>query len=78
MFVPTHLNRNRALFDQTVRHHKTGGTIDLTAGEETEEWIGVPQCLARLVEAGNGLDRVTVSSDGNGSGAGGPGKEPEA
>ncbi|NMA34865.1 MAG: beta-aspartyl-peptidase [Clostridiaceae bacterium] len=74
MFVPTHLNRNRALFDQTVRYHKTGGTIDLTAGEETEEWIGVPQCLARLVEAGNGLDRVTVSSDGNGSGAGGPGK----
>ena len=70
MFVPTHLNRNRTLFDQAVRYHKGGGTIDLTAGEDTEEGISVPQCLARLIENGSGLDRVTVSSDGNGSGAG--------
>jgi beta-aspartyl-dipeptidase (metallo-type) len=70
MFVPTHLNRNKALFDQAVLYHKNGGTIDLTAGEDTEEGIGVPQCLAQLVEAGSGLEGVTVSSDGNGSGAG--------
>lgn len=70
MFVPTHLNRNRSLFSQAMRYHKEGGTIDLTAGEHTEEGINVPQCLAMLAESGNGLDRVTVSSDGNGSGAG--------
>mgnify|MGYP001161529381 FL=1 len=70
MFVPTHLNRNRSLFDQARRYHSGGGTIDLTAGEDTDEGINVPQCLVALVESGNGLDRVTVSSDGNGSGAG--------
>ena len=70
MFVPTHLNRSRTLFDQAVRYHKGGGTIDLTAGEDTQEGISVPQCLSELIKNGSGLDRVTVSSDGNGGGAG--------
>lgn len=58
------------MFDQAVRYHKGGGTIDLTAGEDTQEGISVPQCLSELIKNGSGLDRVTVSSDGNGGGAG--------
>lgn len=69
-FVPTHLNRSRTLFDQAVRYHKNGGIIDLTAGEDTKAGISVPQCLAMLIGSGDNLERVTVSSDGNGSGAG--------
>ena len=75
MFVPTHLNRSKALFRQAVQYRGNGGNIDLTAGENTEAGISVPECLKQLLEDGTGLDRVTVSSDGNGSGAGASGKE---
>lgn len=75
MFVPTHLNRNRALFEQAVRYHDGGGIIDLTAGENTDAGISVPDCLGRLINTGKGLYNVTVSSDGNGSGAGASGTE---
>ncbi len=70
MFVPTHLNRNKALFEQAVQYHNNGGIIDLTAGENTDAGISVPDCLSRLINSGTGLENVTVSSDGNGSGAG--------
>lgn len=70
MFVPTHLNRNRALFKQAVQYWQSGGNIDLTAGENTDTGCGVPECLKELLDTGKSLDRVTVSSDGNGSGAG--------
>ncbi len=70
MFVPTHLNRNKTLFEQAVLYHNRGGNIDLTAGESTDTGIGVPDCLRRLIGTGTGLENVTVSSDGNGSGAG--------
>lgn len=75
MFVPTHLNRNTALFNEAIQFHKNGGIIDLTAGENTEAGRSVPDCLLELIKGGNGLDRVTVSSDGNGSGAGESHKE---
>jgi beta-aspartyl-dipeptidase (metallo-type) len=75
MFVPTHLNRNKALFEQAVQYHDSGGNIDLTAGENTDAGVSVPDCLSRLINTGTGLANVTVSSDGNGSGAGGSGSE---
>jgi beta-aspartyl-dipeptidase (metallo-type) len=70
MFVPTHLNRNKALFEQAVQYHDNGGIIDLTAGENPDTGTCVPDCLGRLINTRAGLDNVTVSSDGNGSGAG--------
>ena len=70
MFVPTHLNRNKALFRQAFQYWVKGGNMDLTAGENTVAGCGVPDCLQQLQSGGNGLERVTVSSDGNGSGAG--------
>jgi len=70
MFVPTHLNRNKALFEQAVKYHENGGNIDLTAGESTDAGLCVPDCLRRLMGTAKGLENVTVSSDGNGSGAG--------
>lgn len=75
MFVPTHLNRNKDLFEQAVNYHENGGNTDLTAGENTEAGISVPDCLRRLLGTAKGLENVTVSSDGNGSGAGESHKE---
>ena len=70
MFVPTHLNRNKPLFKQAVQYWANGGNIDLTAGENTTAGCCVPDCLQQLLGIGNELERITVSSDGNGSGAG--------
>ncbi len=67
MFVPTHLNRNADLFNQAVEFGKNGGNVDLTAGEKTGKGYSVPDAMERLLAAGVVIDRITVSSDGNGS-----------
>lgn len=65
MFVPTHINRNPRVFDQGLELLSRGGNIDLTAGETVG--YSVPDSFARLIKQGSNLERVTVSSDGNGS-----------
>ena len=78
MFVPTHLNRNRALFQQGMEYVRSGGNMDLTAGEKTGKGYNVQDSLKKLVDDNIDMDRVTVSSDGNGSmAAGGSGGEQE-
>ncbi|HEY9062877.1 MAG TPA: beta-aspartyl-peptidase [Pseudobacteroides sp.] len=67
MFVPTHVNRNRKLFEQGLEHLKAGGNIDLTAGSTGGMGYDVPDALSIIIESGKGLDRVTISSDANGS-----------
>ncbi|RXE58806.1 beta-aspartyl-peptidase [Acetivibrio mesophilus] len=67
MFVPTHLNRNRPLFSQAIEYAKKGGNVDLTAGETIETGYTVPDALKLLSDTGINMDRVTVSSDANGS-----------
>lgn len=68
-FVPTHVNRNEALFRQAVKYCRSGGRIDLTAGES--RGVPVPDAVARLIAAKADMSRVTVSSDGGGSAPGG-------
>ena len=67
MFVPTHLNRNKPLFEQAVEYCRRGGNIDITAGETSEIGYSVPDAIGVLIERGTNLEKVTVSSDGNGS-----------
>lgn len=66
MFVPTHVNRNRKLFEQAIEYCRIGGNIDLTAGEV--EGISVPDAIQILIDQQMDLSRVTISSDANGSG----------
>lgn len=65
MFIPTHTNRTPGLFSQAVSYCKTGGRIDLTAGEKA----GLPVTDAVRLLAAEGIDmaKVTVSSDAGGS-----------
>lgn len=65
MFVPTHINRNPQVFEQGMSLLLRGGNIDLTAGETAG--YCVPEALTRLLRLRSHLDRITVSSDGNGS-----------
>lgn len=67
MFVPTHINRNKTLFEQGMEYVKRGGFIDLTAGEKTGKGYSVPDALGILIANGIEIEKVTVSSDGNGS-----------
>jgi len=76
MFVPTHLNRNRLLFEQALSYAGSGGNIDLTAGETSGKGYGIPEALGMISKSGVEMDRVTVSSDGNGSIPAGKGNAP--
>lgn len=67
MFVPTHLNRNRRLFNEAKAYALRGGNVDLTAGEKTGPGVSVADAVKELLEAGVPMERITVSSDGNGS-----------
>jgi beta-aspartyl-dipeptidase (metallo-type) len=67
MFVPTHLNRNKELLAQATEYALKGGNIDLTAGEKTGKGLSVPDALQKLKGSNVDMDKITVSSDGNGS-----------
>lgn len=70
-FAPTHLNRNGTLFKQAIEFGKSGGYIDLTTGIPTEDKINgsikASRAINILVKNGVSLERVTLSTDGNGS-----------
>lgn len=70
-FLPTHCNRNPWLLDQAVAWAKAGGFIDFTTSTvprflEEGEWA-TAAAYARCLKEGVAADRVTWSSDGQGS-----------
>lgn len=67
-FMPTHMNRTESLLSQGTAFLEAGGSIDLTAGcDDFAPELQVPFVLKSLYERGLLKDRVTVTSDGNGS-----------
>ena len=70
-FAPTHLNRDEELFGQAVEFGKMGGYIDLTAGvsgeEKSSKSIKPGTAIKRLLKNGVSIEKITISSDGNGS-----------
>jgi beta-aspartyl-dipeptidase (metallo-type) len=68
--IPTHVNRNRELFTEAIQFALAGGAFDLTAGPEPEESSGevsVAEAIRACRRKRVPLERVTVSSDSNGS-----------
>jgi beta-aspartyl-dipeptidase (metallo-type) len=66
--IPTHCNRNPRLLDEAFRFAAEGGRIDLTAGiGEHAPAMSVEAAIRLAVERGAPLDRISISSDGNGS-----------
>jgi beta-aspartyl-dipeptidase (metallo-type) len=68
--IPTHVNRNPALLDESLRWALAGGTIDLTTGPEPEPGspeVSVERAISLCLERQVPLARLTVSSDSNGS-----------
>ncbi|MCD8360481.1 MAG: beta-aspartyl-peptidase, partial [Acidaminococcaceae bacterium] len=66
VFRPTHVNRNPLLYKQAIEFALQGDIIDLTCGM-TGSAIPVPEAVKQALDAGVPLQRLTLSSDGNGS-----------
>jgi len=67
-FLPTHVTREAELFRQAVRFAQQGGNLDITAAIEGLDMALSPAgALDQLRAAGVPLERVTFSSDSNGS-----------
>ena len=68
VFHPSHVNRRKALFEESIAFAAAGSTIDITAfplAEGEDAW-SAPDALARYLESDAPAERVTVSSDGGG------------
>ncbi len=70
-FIPTHVNRKRALLDAAKLWAKRGGNIDFTTGIDAEEnpagSTKTSTSIAECLGDGVALDRISMTSDGNGS-----------
>lgn len=65
-FHPTHVNRQRWLFDDACALVQRGCTVDVTAFDPGDDGISVEDCVARFLDDGLPAERLTVSSDGAG------------
>ena len=66
VFNPTHVNRQRWLFEQACELVKRGCTIDVTTFPADDESWSASEAIQRYVKAGLPADKITVSSDGGG------------
>ena len=70
-FVPTHVNRNPTLFEESIAYARGGGLVDFTTStvpafiEEGE--VKCSQGLRRMLESGVPATQITFTSDGQGS-----------
>lgn len=72
-FLPTHINRNGALFEEGILYAKKGGYIDFTASNDPVFWeeeygeVRTSKGIRRLLEENVSPDCFTISSDAQGS-----------
>ncbi len=66
VFHPTHVNRQRRLFEEAIELVRRGCTVDVTAFDPGDDGISVEDCVERFVADGLPLSQLTVSSDGAG------------
>ena len=68
VFNPTHVNRNKALFEQACELTARGCTVDLTAfpAESGDSGWSAEEAVRRYFETGCDPKKLTISSDGGG------------
>ena len=70
LMIPTHVNRDESLFEQSIEFAKLGGIIDITSGIAPEYGfegtIKPSEAIRRCLDAGVDPRQVTMSSDANG------------
>ena len=70
--IPTHTNRNPELLTEGLAYVREGGFMDLTAGsdptrEDAAEHLSIARSIQVCLDNEIPLERLTVSSDSNGS-----------
>jgi len=66
IYHPTHINRERWLFEDAKALAKRGVTVDLTAFPDDGETLMAAEAIAQWRAQGLPMDRLTCSSDGAG------------
>lgn len=68
-FTPTHLNKNKEFLMQGIRFAKAGGMMDITTSSPAiaPARIQPPEAIKLCLVENVPIDRITMSSDGNGS-----------
>jgi beta-aspartyl-dipeptidase (metallo-type) len=72
-FLPTHINRNKELFEEGIKYASKGGYIDFTASNDPEFWeeeygeVRTSKGIKRLLAENVSIDNFTISSDAQGS-----------
>lgn len=69
--LPTHVNRSRKLFDESMNYADIGGYIDATTSSDPkyleEDELTASMALSLYYKKGFDITHITFSSDGNGS-----------
>lgn len=70
--LPTHVNRNPSLFEESLEWARQGGYMDITSGiaptdDDNSGCIKPSKAAKRALDAGVKASQITMSSDGNGS-----------
>jgi len=70
-FAPTHVNRSRAVLENSVEFGRLGGYLDVTTGVSRKSGfsrsVKPSEAVKYLLKSGVPMQRITMSSDGNGS-----------
>ena len=70
-FLPTHMNRNKDLFEESIKYAKAGGFIDFTTSSNPnsnkKSDLNASRCLKLALDAGVAAHQITFTSDGQGS-----------
>lgn len=70
-FTLTHLNRNEDLLNEAIELGKSGGYVDITSGVSPEhgfdEAVKASEAVKILIRNSVPIEKITISSDGNGS-----------
>lgn len=64
--IPTHISRNKQILDEAIILNKKGITIDFTC-EGEEVFDEIYKCFKYSLDNNSNIDKITFSSDGNGS-----------
>jgi beta-aspartyl-dipeptidase (metallo-type) len=66
VYHPTHVNRQRALFESAASLAAQGVTVDVTAFPDADDGLLASTAIDRWITEGHPIDRLTCSSDGGG------------
>jgi beta-aspartyl-dipeptidase (metallo-type) len=68
VFNPTHVNRNKVLFEEACELSRLGCNVDLTAfpADDSDQGWSAEDAVERYLDKGCDDSRLTISSDGGG------------